>query len=105
LKLRSITIAGVRLADQEIGLVDGAHWFGDGISSGILGLALPIETSAYDLLMSPIVYDPIVSTMKNKKLASSFSLGISRNDKDSFISFGGLPDIQIIWWSTSHWHC
>lgn len=42
-----ITIAGIKIARQEVALTFLAGWNGGGISSGLLGLALPSFTEAF----------------------------------------------------------
>ena len=42
-----VTLAGITVDNQEVGVVQLAGWFGDGISTGLIGLAFPSITSAY----------------------------------------------------------
>ena len=44
----TISVGGLRVAHQEFGLVNKAAWAGDGVNSGILGLAYPGLTSVYN---------------------------------------------------------
>jgi len=42
-----ITIGSTHVPKQEVALVNKAHWDGDGITSGLLGLAYSTITSPY----------------------------------------------------------
>jgi len=42
-----VTIGSIHVPKQEVALVNKAHWDGDGITSGLLGLAYSTITSAY----------------------------------------------------------
>ncbi|KAF7795767.1 hypothetical protein EIP86_006934 [Pleurotus ostreatoroseus] len=44
----TISVGGLRVAHQEFGLVNKAAWTGDGVNTGILGLAYPELTSVYN---------------------------------------------------------
>jgi hypothetical protein len=46
--LDTVTVGGLSVSGQEIGLVDKAAWNGDGVNSGLLGLAYPDLTSVYN---------------------------------------------------------
>lgn len=43
----NITIGSIHVPKQEVALVNQAYWEGDGITSGLLGLAYSTITSAY----------------------------------------------------------
>lgn len=42
-----VTLAGIPVKGQEVGVVNLVAWDGNGISSGLVGLAFPSLTSAY----------------------------------------------------------
>lgn len=44
----TVTVGGMTVKNQEIGLVTDAAWLGDGINSGLLGLAYSGLTSVYN---------------------------------------------------------
>ena len=45
--IEKVTLAGITVDNQEVGVVQLAGWSGDGISTGLIGLAFPSITSAY----------------------------------------------------------
>lgn len=97
--LEDITIANISVSQQEMGLVTYASWNGDGISSGLIGLAYPALTNAYpgtnptdDEADDWIEYSPLFTTMYTRNLtAPVFSLALQRSSvPNSAISDGGL---------------
>jgi hypothetical protein len=70
-----ITFGGLTVPKQEVALVSYAAWAGDGVSSGLLGLAYPRITSS-----SAGVYDPIFTTMIKDSIVTYgiFTLAINR---------------------------
>ncbi|KIW06220.1 uncharacterized protein PV09_02696 [Verruconis gallopava] len=97
---QSVTIAGITVPSQEVALVNRAYWNGDGVSTGLVGLAFAQITSAYQgtdpSKNSPstrITYDPLFTTMWKQGLsAPTFSLALQRN-QGGYIAFGGLPPV------------
>lgn len=97
-----ITLAGITVKNQQVGVVDFAVWNGDGVSSGLIGLAFPSITSAFvgtdpsqDSRNNTITYNPIFTNMYTEKLvAPIFSLALTRgNDSGGFLAIGGLPRV------------
>ncbi|KAI0315205.1 aspartic peptidase domain-containing protein [Amylostereum chailletii] len=43
----TVTVGGLTVTNQEIGVVDNAAWTGDGVTSGLIGLCYPGLTSVY----------------------------------------------------------
>lgn len=95
-----ITLAGITIPKQTVGVVDYAAWQGDFRSSGLIGLAYPSVTRAYpgnntrtDRQGSHIPYNPLFTTMwKSNLTAPLFSLALARNkNEDGVLAFGGLP--------------
>jgi len=95
-----ITVAGIKVPHQQAALGNYAYWNGDGISSGLLGLAYASITSQYagsDPTKDGqrVEYDPIFTTMYKDNLSSpSFSLAIERN-VGGYLAFGGIPPLNI----------
>ena len=65
-----VTLAGITVENQEVGIVNYAAWEGDGVSSGLIGLAFPAITSAYsgitpslDTNITQVPYNPIFTNM------------------------------------------
>lgn len=120
---QDLTIGGIKVKNQEIGLADRTFWEGDGYGSGLLGLAFPASTAAF-VGNDPSVdnstevgsvkpgdrmfYSPLMQTMISQGLNPPlFSLALQRperkdpNDPGSanapggFIAFGGLPPVAV----------
>ena len=104
-----VSLAGITVKQQEIALVTDAAWYGDGYSSGLIGLAYPLLTNAYsgndpsdDVAGDNMPYAPLFTSMYEKGLtASMFSLALSRDASDQspgavsggYLAIGGLPNI------------
>lgn len=95
-----VTFAGATF-NQTVGLVDYACWYGDEISSGLIGLAFPSLTSAYEgdsVSGDAVPYSPIFTTMHTENhVPPLFSLALTRAESitertaGGWLSFGGLP--------------
>ena len=106
-----VTIANITVAKQEIGLVNETAWLGDNQTSGLIGLAYPVLTSAYNGTdpdedypfdnTSNFVYSPLMNTIFNvEKLAQPiFSMALSRNPATKgyggLLTIGGIPDTTL----------
>lgn len=89
-----VNVAGVDIPKQEIALAEEGAWNGDTISSGIVGLGLKLLTEAHTAQGQTLTYDPVVITMQSQGIAPLFSVGLSRDDSQSFLALGGVPDVQ-----------
>ncbi|KAJ4422632.1 hypothetical protein N0V82_002751 [Gnomoniopsis sp. IMI 355080] len=97
----NITLAGISVK-QEIALVNYTYWFGDEISSGLMGLAYPLLTSAYEgtgpsnsSSETRVQYNPIIPNLIAQGLMEPvFSLSLQRNSSDGFLALGGLPPVN-----------
>ncbi|KAF7955054.1 uncharacterized protein EAE97_000313 [Botrytis byssoidea] len=100
-----VTLGGISV-NTQIATVDTAAWLGDGTTSGLLGLAYPSITAAFngttfenDKAETQIPYDPIFTTMYKKHLIPPiFSLALSRRSNrtgqgNGYLALGGLPRI------------
>ncbi|GFF40251.1 probable aspartic-type endopeptidase AFUA_3G01220 [Aspergillus udagawae] len=92
----NVTLAGITV-DQTIGVVDYAGWYGDGVTSGLMGLAANAYTTDYT---QPSLYNPIFATMYEQGLIDPFfSIVMSRNASSGtaagYLALGGLPPIDI----------
>jgi hypothetical protein len=96
-----VTIGNITIAKQPMGFVDTAAWEGDGVSSGLMGLAFPSITNAYpkgsDRKSLNIPYPPIFTNMHRQKLiAPYFSLALNRpSEGPGMLALGGLPGAPI----------
>ncbi|KAJ0108749.1 acid protease [Diaporthe amygdali] len=94
----NVTLNGIKIEHQKIGLVDRSSDMGDGIGSGVLGLGFPSLTSAHPgseldnstLLLNRAVYDPVfVGMYKQGLVAPWYSFAIERPLKNSTTGPGG----------------
>jgi len=102
LGIEKVTLAGITVDNQEVGVVQLAGWFGDGISTGLIGLAFPSITSAYagndpsiDGPNNQLPYNPIFFNMfEEGNVAPLFSLAIDRGNATGQLALGGIPDVS-----------
>lgn len=98
----NVTVAGITVDHQEVALVNYSYWFGDNVTSGLIGLAYPLLTSAYngtdpdaDSLETQVEYNPIITTMIDEGLIDPvFSLSLDRNSDGGYLALGGLPPVN-----------
>ena len=93
----SVTLAGITVPKQEVGVVTLAAWDGDGVSSGLVGLAFQTLTSAYpgtnvsadNQTTNRIKYPSIIDTIFeiDNLTQPLFSLALSRDESNT--SYGG----------------
>lgn len=93
----NLTLGGFTVSKQTIALIDNAHWNGDGVTSGLMGLAYPSLTNAHhgddpsvdNVNATRAPYDPIFTSMWRQNLTSPvFSLALGRDDEESYLTFG-----------------
>lgn len=104
----SITLAGITVPRQTIGVVNSAAWEGDGISSGILGMAYPSVTSVYrgdnPSTDAPHHYTPynnlFINMFEQGSIPPIFSITYNRGAQDGqqagYLALGGLPPVQTV---------
>ncbi|KAL8804350.1 MAG: hypothetical protein Q9182_002632 [Xanthomendoza sp. 2 TL-2023] len=99
-----VTLAGITVKSQEVGIVNHAYWNGDNSSSGLIGLAFPTLTSVYNgsdpkytSISDLIPYTPLFTNMYTKGLvAPIFSIAINRLGEETggLLALGGLPPVN-----------
>ena len=105
----TISVAGITLKQQEMALATETAWYGDGYSSGLLGLAYPYLTNAYpgtnasnDDPDDYMPYNPTFTSMyEENKTSSMFSLALNRQPSTAplgsvsggYLAIGGIPNI------------
>ncbi|MCJ1320011.1 hypothetical protein MMC15_005347 [Xylographa vitiligo] len=100
--IEKVTLAGITVDNQEVGVVQLAGWSGDGISTGLIGLAFPSITSAYagnnpatDGPNTQLPYNPVFFNMfEEGNVAPLFSLAIDRGNATGQLAIGGIPDVS-----------
>ncbi|KAL1836799.1 hypothetical protein VTJ49DRAFT_4641 [Mycothermus thermophilus] len=101
-----VTIGGVTARSQRLALVNLTYWYGDGQTSGLLGLAYPYLTSLDGAEQNQPPYDPVFTTMwKSGAIDPIFSIALSRNEdqgegstgvqEESYLALGGLPPVEV----------
>ncbi|KAK7415435.1 hypothetical protein QQX98_005886 [Neonectria punicea] len=94
----NVTLGGITVPKQKVGIVDRSTDKGDGLNSGILGLGYPPLTSAHygtklandSLLLNRAVYDPLfVSMYKNGLVEPWYSMAIERLPRNTSTGPGG----------------
>lgn len=98
----NVTVAGITVENQEVALVNYSYWYGDNVTSGLMGLAYPLLTSAYagtntstDSLETQVEYSTIITTMiKEALIEPVFSLALDRNSDSGYLALGGLPPVN-----------
>lgn len=111
----TVTVAGLTVTNQEIGVVTDAAWEGDGVSSGLIGLAYPGLTSVFngtdpddDSLSNLDEYDPFFFTAVKEGAVSEPLISVALNrgsvaaeessSYDSnlgYIAFGGIAPVSV----------
>lgn len=97
-----VTVAGITIEQQQVALVNYTYWFGDSVTSGLMGLAYPRLTSAFYSTNASVndsdkqvPYDPIMTTMiKQGLIEPVFSLVLDRDSGNGYLALGGLPPVN-----------
>jgi hypothetical protein len=106
-----VTLGGVTVKQQTVGIVQSATIPGSGIDSGILGLGYPSLTSGHagttlndtlSLLSNRTTYNPILTSMyKQGSIEPWFSIALERLDINSttgaggYLGLGKLPPVSL----------
>ncbi|KAJ5627517.1 hypothetical protein N7528_004944 [Penicillium herquei] len=103
-----VSMGNITVDRQKVGIANDSNPMGDGVNSGLLGLAYPSLTSAHPLndtsnssyWENRLVYNPLLYTMSDEGLIDPyFSLALahtSQNESTSFggyMTLGGLPPV------------
>lgn len=98
----TVTVAGITVEHQEVALVNYTYWFGDNVTSGLMGLAYPRLTSAFvgtnssvNDLDKQVPYNPVMTSMIEQRLIEPvFSLALERDSDNGYLALGGLPPVN-----------
>ncbi|KAJ7249530.1 aspartic peptidase domain-containing protein [Mycena haematopus] len=109
----TVSVGGLSVTQQEIGTPDLAAWEGDGVNSGLIGLAFSGLTSVFNTTdptkasnANHIPYDPFFFTAVKQGAVTNpfFSLALNRgaltvnttSDPNlGFLAFGGMPPVNL----------
>jgi hypothetical protein len=104
-----LTMGGIKVTNQTVGIVNSTNDNGDGLQSGLLGLAYPQLTSAHpglnypndSLIINRDIYDPFLQTMHKQGLVEPwFSLALERLPANTstgdggYMGLGKLPPVR-----------
>ncbi|KAJ6541051.1 acid protease [Mycena vulgaris] len=112
----TVAIGGLSVAHQEIGVPTLTAWEGDGINTGLIGLAFPELTSVYNTTdptkasgANQLPYSPLfLSAVQQKKVKNPFfSIALDRGTFDQqindpfdpnlgFLAFGGIAPVPVV---------
>lgn len=97
-----VTLSGITVKGQKIGIANISNPMGDGVNSGLLGLAYPSLTSAHPSNHSSnetywfdrLPYNPLLYTMNEKGLIDPyFSIALAHTPQNASTAFGGYLTI------------
>lgn len=104
-----VTIGNITAAHQKIGIANISNPMGDGVNSGLLGLAYPSLSSAHPANHSSnetywydrLVYNPLLFTMhQNRHMDPYFTIALARSPQNTstafggYLTLGGLPPVK-----------
>ncbi|KAJ7033574.1 acid protease [Mycena alexandri] len=112
----TVQIGGFSVSQQEIAVPTLTAWEGDGVNTGLIGLAFPDLTSVYNTTdptkasaENQLPYSPLfLSGVRQKKVAKPFfSIALNRGTFDQqendpfdpnlgFLSFGGIAPVPVV---------
>ncbi|KAF5668369.1 peptidase catalytic [Fusarium heterosporum] len=105
----NLTMGGITVAKQTVGIVNSTNDIGDGLQSGLLGLAYPQLTSAHpgtnypndSLITNRSIYNPLMQSMSEQSLIEPwFSLALNRLSANvstgdgGYMGLGKLPPVH-----------
>jgi len=111
----TVTVAGMSVVGQEIGIATECAWEGDGVNTGLMGLASPNLTSVFegtdpndDSTANQLPYNSIFYSAVQQGLVSNpfFSVALDRgsfaaendslfDDNLGFLAFGGIAPVPV----------
>lgn len=96
-----IACGGLTVSGQQVGLANATSWSGNNVTSGLLGLAYPVLTSAYygkigdEAPWNLVTYPPfLTNAISQGSIDPTFSVAIVRNSTDGVLAWGGLPPVS-----------
>ena len=102
LGLADLTAAGITIVNQTVGLANRTFFFGNNVTTGILGLGFQPLTSAYygnsteSRPQFQTTYSPFFTTMANQAdIENKFAIAISRHSSEGIIAWGGMPPVDV----------
>ncbi|EGO56101.1 hypothetical protein NEUTE1DRAFT_83089 [Neurospora tetrasperma FGSC 2508] len=93
-----ITVGNITVRKQQVALAERTFWFGNNLTSGLMGLAFPSLTNAGlgggdgHESYNQLYYPPLFTSMVNQgSVPPLFSITIDRNASSGLLAWGGLP--------------
>jgi Eukaryotic aspartyl protease len=93
-----VTVGNITVKKQEVCLANSTYWWGNNLTSGLMGLAFPSLTNAYlgssndHDPSNQIEYSPLFTSMVSQgKVPPFFSIAIDRNSSGGLLAWGGVP--------------
>lgn len=96
-------VAGIQVRRQQFAIVNETYTWGNGLTSGVLGLAFKSLTNSYADSSGPRghnatdrdEYAPFFNNLRTQTKMSYFSLAIERNSSDGLVGWGGIPPVEV----------
>ncbi|KAJ5359614.1 uncharacterized protein N7496_012027 [Penicillium cataractarum] len=97
-----VSIGGITVKSQKTAIANDSNPMGDGVNSGLLGLAYPSITSAHPANHTDnstywydrLVYNPLLFTMYEEGLIDSyFSLALAHTPQNASVTLGGYMTV------------
>ncbi|KAK4228052.1 aspartic peptidase domain-containing protein [Podospora fimiseda] len=94
-----VSVGNLTVKKQQVCLVNRAYWFGNNMTSGLLGMAYPSLTNAYlgdkdehSHGENTVEYSPFfTSLVEQGQIDPVFSIAIDRNASTGVLALGGIP--------------
>jgi len=95
-----LTVGNITITKQQVCLANSTYWYGNNVTSGLMGLAFPSLTNSYIGSQfdhergSQIEYSPVFTSMVSQgKVAPIFSIAIDRNATSGTLALGSIPPV------------
>jgi hypothetical protein len=95
-----VTLGNITVTKQEICLANTTNWYGNNVTSGLIGLAYPSLTNSYlgtglnHNGGDRIEYSPLFTSMVSQgKAQPVFSIAIDRNSSSGLLAWGGVAPV------------
>jgi hypothetical protein len=90
----TVRLGNITVTEQQFAVINNARWKGDGMTSGLIGMAFPSGSATWnDLGGAKNDYTPLFTSMARRGLTPNhFSIAINRAEEGpGALALGGLP--------------